>query len=221
MKLGSTRRLDSPSPRAVGFGAFVLALCAMLALNALAFNSSLQPEEVQDAYSLGQTANHEELANFLKQYEHIFAYPPNKPVAYVQSVEFQTPYEQIVLRAQRTIGYSKFKAQEDYQANSGLVIVRVVISLKINYAGPVPPEDSFKVLVSQAKPIEPKKITNAVTCDPYYSTNYAVNTDCRTYTREILLRFDAEEFAPGRTTIKVMLPYGQSLETKYNLDKLK
>src|SRR5580692_6358527 len=107
MKLGSLSGCVSSTDRAVRIQVFVLVLSALLALNALAFNSSLQPEEVQDAYSLGQTTNHEELADFLKQYQHDFQYPADHPVAFVQSVEFQTPYEQIVLRTLRTAGYTK------------------------------------------------------------------------------------------------------------------
>src|SRR5580693_5184920 len=102
MKPGSKRGLASLPSHVVRIGAFLLALYALLSLNARAFNSSLQPEEVQDAYSLGQTTNHEELADFLKQYQHDFQYPADHPVAFVQSVEFQTPYEQIVLRTLRT-----------------------------------------------------------------------------------------------------------------------
>lgn len=221
MKLRSGYGLASPPAREMRIQLFALALCTLLSLNALAFNSSLQPEEVQDAYSLGQTSNHEELADFLNQYEHDFKYPADNSVAFVSSVEFQTPYEQIVLRSLRTTQYSKFKAEEDYQANPGLVIVRAIVSLKTGYSGPAPPADSFKVVVSQTKPIEPRKVTSTVLCDPYNPLVNPTFANCIAYTREILLQFDAEQFAPGRATVKVMLPFEQSMETKYNLDKLK
>ena len=221
MKLQGMRGTASPLARAVQIGVFVLSLGALLSLSALAFSSSLQPEEVREAYSLGQTTNREELADFLKQYTHDFPYPSDHPDAFAQSVEFQTPYEQIVLRTSRTNGYSKFQADKDYQENSGLVIVRVVVSIRLNYAGPVPPAESFNVVVSQTKPIEPQKMTNTVTCNPFSSTASPVNSDCAPYTREILLSFHAGQFTPGRATVKVMLPFGHSLETKYNLDKLK
>jgi hypothetical protein len=221
MKLGSAYGLASPPARAARIRVVLPALCALFSLSALAFNSSLQPEEVREAYSLGQTTNHEELADFLKQYEHGFPYPSDHPIAFVQSVEFQTPYEQIVLRTRQTNGYSKFQADEDYQTNRGLVIVRVVVALKTSYSGPVPPADSFKVVVSQAKPIEPRKVSGAVICNPYNWNDNPTAANCVAYTREILLQFDAEQFAPGKATVQVALPYGQSMETKYNLDKLK
>jgi len=215
------RGLDSPPARTTRVLGPILALCALSSLNALAFNSSLQPEEVRDAYSLGKTSSHQNLADFLNQYEHDFKYPSDNPIAFVSSVEFQTPYEQIVLRSHRTTQYTRFQADADYRANPGLVIVRVVAALKQNYAGPVPPSDSFKVVVSQAKPIGPRKTISTVTCDPHNPYDSQVTNACAAYTREILLQFDAEQFLPGRTTVKVLLPFGQSLETKYNLDKLK
>jgi hypothetical protein len=211
-----------PRPlRALRIQALVSALCAVGSLNALAFSSQLQPEEVREAYYLGQTSNHEDLANFLNQYEHDFKYPSDNPVAYVQSIEFQTPYEQIVLRSLRTTQYSKFQADEDYRANPALVVVRVVVALRLNYMGPEPLADSFKVVVSQAKPIEPRETTSTVTCDPNNPNIYPVASECMVYTREIVLQFDAEQFASGKAAVKVMLPFGESLETKYNLDKLK
>jgi len=221
MNLGRGHRIASPRARAVRIQLFLLVLCALLSLNALALGTSLQPEEVEAAYSLGQTSNHEELADFLNQYEHDFKPAADNPVAFVSSVEFQTPYEQIVLRSLRTNQYSRFKAQEDYQANPRLVIVRVIVALKTGYSGPAPAADSFNVVVSQTKPIKPRKVTGTVLCDPYNPLENPTFANCIAYTREILLNFDATQFAPGRATVKVLLPDDQSLETKYNLDKIK
>ncbi len=221
MKFGRHRELAPPSARAARIRACVLGICILLSQNAFAFNDPLQPEEVREAYYLGQTSNHEELADFLNQYEHDFKYPADNPVAYAQSVEFQTPYEQIVLKSQQNTQYTKFQADEDYQANPRLVIVRVMVSLKTSYSGPAPPADSFEVVVSQAKSIEPRKVTSTVLCDPYNPFENPTFGNCIAYEREILLQFSTEQFAPGRATVKVLLPFGKSVETKYNLDKLK
>lgn len=196
-------------------------LVLLLPAAASAFHSSLQPEEIEDAYSLGQTTSHEDLANFLKLYEHDFPYPAGHPDVYVQSVEFETPYEQVVLRSARTNGYSKFRAAEDYRANPRLVVVRVVTALKINYGGPIPATSDYRVVVSQENPIAPRNLSNTVTCNPYSPTAYPGIADCTVYTREIRLSFDAAQFAPGRAAVRVELPGGQSLETSYNLSNLK
>jgi hypothetical protein len=220
MRLRNSVRLPSTSIRDARTRFLVLGLCVLLSRNVQAFDTSLQPEEIQEAFSLGQTNNREELAAFLKQYQHDISYPSDNPIAYVQSVEFQTPYEQIVLRTLRTTRYTKFQADADYQANRGLVVVRVVVALKSRYSGSPPPADSYRVIVSQAKSIEPRKATSTVTCDPY-SYDSPTSGNCIAYTREILLRFDADQFAPGGATVKVMLPFDRLLETKYNLNKLK
>jgi hypothetical protein len=225
MKARTSCGLTFPPTRSALVQASVLALCGLLSLNALAFNSYLQPEEVEKAYSLGKTSNHEDLSDFLNQYEHDFKVPADDSIAYVSSVEFQTPYEQIVLRSLKTVQYSKFQAQEDYQANPNLVNVRVVVALKTGYSGPEPPADSFKAVVSQARPIEPRDVTSTVLCNPLYTNVYSdqiqTNGDCLAYSKEILLKFDAKQFAPGRATVKITLPSGKSMQTTYNLDNLK
>lgn len=213
--------LDASQFRKARIALFLPALLALISLSARAFNSSLQPEEIQDAYSLGQTTNHEDLANFLNQYEHDFKYPSDHPTAFLQTVEFQTPYEQIVLRTLRTAGYTKFQAEEDYRANPRRVIVRVIAALKTNYTGPEPSADGFQVVVSQTDPIEPRKVTSNVTCNPYNLNETPAAAACIAYTREILLEFNARQFAPGKATVKVMLPFGESQETTYKLDELK
>ena len=206
------------------YAACAVVVLALLSQNSQAFESSLQPEQIEAAYALGQTSNHEELAGFLKQYERDFEYPANHPVAYVQSVEFQTPYEQIVLRSKQAgATYDKFRAAEEYHANPRLVVLRVVVALRLNYGGPVPDADSYDVSVSQDKPITPRTVRNTVLCDPYsqISYPYSVNRDCSVYARELVLNFDAREFTQAQIKIKVRLPNDQSLETKFNPDALK
>jgi hypothetical protein len=189
---------------------------------ASALNYPLQPEEIEAAYSLGRTTNHEDLTNFLTQYEHDFQYPSDHPLAYVTSVEFQTPYEQIVLKSLRSAQYSKFKAEADYQANAGAVFVRVIVALRIGFVGPPPTEDSFQVEVSQAKAMEPRKVTSTVLCDPSSPLTFPVGSGgCGTYTREILLRFGSEQFSRANAAVKIKLPEGKSLETTYKLNSLK
>lgn len=193
----------------------------LLPLGAFAFRSSLQPEEIDDAYSLGQSGNQEELRDFFKQYRHDFQNRADNSDVYLQSVEFQTPYEQIVLRSEQTNGYSEFRAAEDYRANPGLVVVRVLTAIKINYSGPIPPASDYGVVVSQENRIAPRNISNTVTCNPFSPTVYPGIANCTVYTREIRLSFDASQFEPGRAMVRVELPAGQSLETSYDLSRLK
>lgn len=209
-------------PRFCRWAAVLAYLAILLPIGAFAFHYPLRPEEIEEAYSLGQSGDREELASFLKQYGHDFAYPSDNPIVYVKSVEFQTPYEQIVLKSMRSAQYDKFKAAEDYRAGAGAVFVRVVVSLKIGFAGPIPKAESYQVVVSQGSPIEPKKTTSNVLCNPFDPLGiYTTPQPCDAYTREILLRFDRRQFGAGTVTVKAVLPGEKSLETVFNLDQLK
>jgi hypothetical protein len=203
--------------RASRIRAGVLGLCILMSQNALAFHYPLQPEEVREAYSLGQTTNHNDLADFYKQYLHTFRYPSDQPLVNVQSIEFRTPYEQIVLRSHRAGGlYDAFQADEDYRKNAGLVLVRIVITFKIAYVGPLPSIDAFQFLVSQASPITPHEITHSIICNPLFD-----GSGCLAPVEEVLLSFDSKQFEPGKATVKVLTPDGQTLQAKFNLDHLK
>ena len=197
-------------------------LAVLFPVVVFALDYPLQPEEVEQAYSLGRTTNHEELADFLKKYEHDFQYPSDNPIAYVTSIEFQTPYEQVVLKSFQSTQYDKFKAAEDYRAGAGAVFVRVVVALRRNLSGPVPAPDSFQVTVSQREQMNAVNTTTRVLCDPYNLVSpYGGPDSCQIYMREILLRFNHGQFGPGKVTVKVLLPQDKSLETQFNLSRLK
>lgn len=200
-----------------------LACLVLLAPSCLfAFHYPLRSEEIEQAYSLGQTSDRDQLTSFLKPYQHEFSYPSDNPVAYVKSIEFQTPYEQIVLKSMRSSQYDKFKAEEDYRAGDGTVVVQVVVALKIGFAGPIPKAESFKVNVSQGKPIESAVTATAVLCNPFDPLGiYTAPQPCDAYTRQIVLRFDHSQFGPGQVTVQVTLPDEKPVETVFNVDKLK
>lgn len=199
----------------------LVCLALLFPIDAFPITHPLAPEDVQNAYSLGKTTHAENLNAFLSQYQRTFAYPSSKPFAYLQFVEFQTPYEQIVLRSRETPGYSKFQAADDYKANPGLIRVRVLASLRNDYSGPVPPEDSFQVAVSQARGITPRDVDTSVPCNPYNPLVYSTVANCEAYTREIDLTFDVSQFLSGRVRVKVMLPQSADQEIVFDLSRLK
>lgn len=129
----------------VRIGALGLSLSFLASQNAAAFNYPLQEEQVREAYFLGRTTDGEKLTDFYKQYVHYFPYPARGPYySYVESVEFRTPYEQIVLRSREKLNqYSALEADEDFRAHPNLIAVRVMISYKLGYAGPEPPTNRF------------------------------------------------------------------------------
>jgi hypothetical protein len=202
--------------RSVRIRAYAPGLCLLLSQSAFAFDYPLPPDEVREAYYLGQTSDREKLADFYKPYVHEFPYPDEHPIAYAESIEFRTAYELVVLRSQQGVRYGPFQADADYKANSALVQVRIVIAYRQTYAGPMPSLENFKFLVSQQKTIEPRKLTTAVLCNPAVDGN-----PCLGYRLEALLSFDARQFGPGIATVKVETPDGQVVRTEFDLDKLK
>ena len=202
------------SPWRAQIGTLALSLFFLASQNAGAFNYPLQDERVREAYFLGRNTDGGKLIGFYKQYMRYFAFPSRGPYySYVESVEFRTPYEQVVLRSQKNLNqYSSLEAKKDYQAHSNLVIVRVMISYKMNYVGPIPPASSFSVHVLQGNPIEPRKLTTESIC--------SVSMECGVTRLAILLWFDAEQFASGTAKIKITTPDGQTLRTEFDLDRL-
>jgi hypothetical protein len=203
-----------PSGLGIRIGTLGLSLVFLASQNAMAFTYPLQEEHVREAYFLGRTTNNEKLIDFYKQYVHDFPFPARSAYfCVVESAEFRTPYEQIVLRSRLNMNqYSSLEAEKDYRAHPNLVVVRIMISYKINYIGPIPPPSSFKVRVSQADSIEPRKLTIEPIC--------SVWQDCGVTRFAILLWFDAEQFASGTAKVKVATPDGQTLRTEFDLDKL-
>jgi hypothetical protein len=204
----------------VRFQVLIAVICLMVAVNARAFIKMLEAEDIDAAYSFGQSTNHAEVAAFLRQYQKTFKYPAGKPLAYMKFVEFETPYEQIVLKSQHAAGYTSLRAADEYAANPGMVIVRVIVSLKNNYGGPKPPDDSYNVVVSQSKPIEPRKVSSTEPCNPFDVTAPPVAGACVGYIREIDLNFDVEQFQSGTVKIKATLPQSPSIEATFDLDNL-
>jgi hypothetical protein len=200
---------------------FPACLAILPPIAARAIEYPLPTDQVDQAFSLGRTTDHEELADFLAAYKHDFQYPGSTPMAYVKSIELETPYEQVVLKSMHVPEYDRSKAEEDYQAAGGTVLVRAVVALQVGYDGAIPLDDNFEVAVSQGSRIEPQETNTTVLCNPLNPFAKYPEEPCTVYTREYLLRFSQDQFGRGKVTVKVKMPGGKSLETKFDLDKLK
>src|ERR1700730_12868558 len=117
----------------IRIGAFALGLCFFASLHVSAFTYPLQADDVRKAYFLCRTTDGKKLKDFYEQYVRFFAFPARGPYfSYVESVEYRTPYEQVVLRSLQNLSqYSSMEAEKDYQAQPNLVVVRVLISYKL------------------------------------------------------------------------------------------
>jgi hypothetical protein len=208
-------------------GTSLIALWLSAAIPAGAFSYPLSPEQVREAYFLGRSTDDEKVVRFIEPYVHRLPYPKKGP--FVESVEFRSPYEQVVLRTrQKLTNYSSQDAEQDYSKHPALVIVRVMIFLTFTYHGPAvqspdgairfwTDEDflkEFQFQVAQVRPIQPEKITVGPGCPP---PNWCEPFDGR----EVLLQFDAAQFTSGTLAIRIQTPDGQLVQTKFDLDNLK
>jgi len=207
-------------------------LTLVLCVNLFAFSDGtamdypLQSEQVREAYFLGRTTNSERLSEFFNPYVHHFPYPDHGP--YVESVEFRTPFERVVLRSQANIDGSVASAEEAYAGHPRLVFVRVLIFATRTFAGPnVQSPDSkgiklwtvddflqgFQFRVGQERSIEPKKTNRGPAC-PFGG--------CEPFDGfEAMLQFDAEQFTSGTVWVEVTSPGGQVARAEFDLDELK
>jgi hypothetical protein len=206
----------------IGIGAVALGLSILVTQSATAFLYPLQSEQVREAYFLGRTSDSEKLKKFLDQCVRHFPPPVKGP--HVESVEFRTPYEQVVLRSwERSMGYSAQQAEKDYAAQPDLVVVRVRVRPTPTYPGPfahasdakgVAPGRSedfwpgFRFLVAQEHSIEPKKV----------SSRYLGRTSLGA--REVVLEFDAAQFTSGTVAVDVTAPEDQTIHAEFDLDRL-
>jgi hypothetical protein len=223
----------------VSIAVAALAICALWITQLQAtpqfFLYPLQSSQIREAYFLGRDTGGARLKDFLSNYVHEFN-PPNTGLA-VQSIEFRTPYEQVVQQTiQRGPNYSAQDAQQDYKARPNQVVIRVLVEywpgVQINspisgapLGWPVPdkPDSSgtqpvnfwhgFRFRIAQSKTIEPKHLA-ATNWTPFgsdfYFEQWAVD-----------LTFDAEQFSSGNVTVEVTSPDDKTSQAEFNLDKLK
>jgi hypothetical protein len=202
-------------------------LCLIAPLSAIAFIYPLRPESVREAYFFGRSTDREKVATFLGQYTCRFQSGNGNPnVGYV---ELRTPFEQVVLRSSenQTIGDSAQQAQIDYNAQPGLIAVRVVLyvsgggqgraDLYSDNEGRVLDRREnfwreFRFRVTQEHTIEPNKLEGK----PIYSRRGKGLSGA-----EVWLEFDASQFASGMARVEITAPDQQAVVAEFNLDKLK
>ena len=200
--------------------ALPLLLCAVLAPPALAFHDHISPEQVRDAYSIGRDPSHRDA--FFAKYVHSPQLPGNGPD--VASIEFQTPYEQVALRARdnQWSNYLPSDAQKDYETHSDQVIVRVLIYETSTFNFPAtnaqPDTGGFKFRISQGhRNIAYKNVTvdDATPVGAGSGPGGDGGIDVR-------LLFDASQFqSDDPVTVDVLAPTGQTFSTTFDLAALK
>jgi hypothetical protein len=211
--------------RILRIGLLGLGLCLVLTESSDAFYYPLQQTQIRQAYLLGRSADTKKISELLDTYSRHFPFAPSD--ARVESIEFRTPYEQIVRRSwEHQGGYDLDQAEKDYASQPELVIISVIIYSPLtnpestaNHSDkPSPvgsPDDAwlgFRFLVSQEHPIAPKKMVGKALYGGRYDKGVR---------KEVLMEFDADQFESGTARVQVTMSGGQKVDAEFELDSLK
>ncbi len=213
-----------PSRKLLSF-VVVLVVTAAMAIPATALNYPLSSTAIRDAYFIGNR-NDEQTADFLAQYTQQFKAPKAGP--YVNEVGIDTPFIQVVRRAEAAANYSAPDAVQEFQHKALSVYVHVDISLTPSYS-PVPqpsgfyqwvPDfwNDFKVHLTQEKNEIPAEHVRGGPLFAYLAeiSEVPVVTGAR-----IMVEYNPEKIQAGPVEIRVVMPDGQETETTFDLGKLR
>jgi hypothetical protein len=191
----------------------------------LAFSHPLSSTAIRDAYFLG--SRHDlETAEFLAQYAHQLPAPKTGP--YVNEIGIDTPFTEIVRRSAGALNYGAPDAVEEYQHKPMTVSVHVDIALTPSYS-PIPeptgpalyqfvPDfwNDFQVKVIQGNQVVPAEHRRG---GPFYF--YGDGGTPSVTGARIELDYDPAQIEADSTTIEVVTPDGQKVETAFDLGKLR
>lgn len=186
-----------------------------------AFYYPLQQTQIREAYLLGRSADTAKITALLDPYARHFPFPPTG--SRVESIEFRTPYAQVVRRSwEHSNDYDLDQAEKDYASQPDLVVVTVIVySTLISLESATHPSDrlypadpwlGFHFLVSQDHSIVPKKMRGR---------SLSVGRYDKGSRKEVLMDFDASQFGSGTAEVRVTAPDGQTVDAEFDLEGLK
>lgn len=209
-------------------GAITFLALAGIAVQALALSYPLSSTAIRDAYFMGNR-NDEQTAEFLSQYIRWFPAPKSGP--YIREIGIDTPFSEVVKRTQGRPNFYAPDAVQEFQKQRAVALalrVHVDIFLTPSYS-PVPPVSApeydqwvpdfwndFKVTLVQDGVEIPAKCVRG---GPIYSYGYdliPLITGAR-----IELTYNPEKIDAEPAQVVVLTPDGQTIETSFNLAKLR
>lgn len=193
-----------------------------------AYVQKLHSEEVQEAFSLGQSTDLDTVTKFFDKYSQQLDCLPGGPC--VSSIEFRTPFEEIAVRSrQRGSNYTEQDAEKDYRALPNVVSVRVFVLDPLDFsnddsddsaAGEPVKDDAgysfygYRIRVSQEHALKPAQVRGK----PFYFGGSQCSS-CGG--EEIILDFNPSELQTDVTHIEILTPDGHPVRAEFNLRNLK
>lgn len=220
--------MTTPFRHALAFTLILAGVIGALVPGALAYTRKLHSEEVQEAFSLGQSTDLDTVKQFFEKYSHQLDCPPGGPC--VSSIEFRTPFEEVAVRSrERGSNYTEQDAEKDFTARSSVVSVRVFVLYPLDFSSDdsndsVADESSngdseysfygYRVRVSQEHALKPTQVRG----EPFY---FGGSQCSYCGGEEIILDFTPDQLDTDVTHIEVVTPDGQTVKTEFDLRNLK
>ena len=197
-----------------------------------AFTIPLTEESIRDAYFLGQRRD-DSMTKFLAQYKKSLPAPTTGPQ--IASVEFLTPFAQLVLLSSRRSNYSAQQATQEYPRGHETVLVTVQVQLTDSYGSftSIPASDSGSPTRYKLRSPDFWKDVNIaveqnnqvleatdLTGDPTYKCS-GDGSDCALTGATIRLEFPAKLFTSDTADIHITPPQGPEVIVTFNLTTLR
>ena len=215
--------------RVSGSSAVVMALALLLATPALAFNFPLSDEAIREAYFLGQRRD-VSMNEFLARYKKALPVPDSGPQ--ISSVEFLTPFAQLILVSSRRANYSAQQAAQEHRGAEEIVAITIQVQLTPSYgaftAAPASSQsgsptqftlrssDFWKDIgvqvVMDDKVLEPTDFTG--------EANYGCSREgggCVLTGATLRIELPAKLFTSNSTTVVIDPPEGPEVSVDFNL----
>ena len=203
---------------------FVLLLAFSVAFPLFAYEYPLSSEAIREAYFLGKNTDGRG-AETLAQYTHALPMPLAGPD--IPSIQIETPFTAVAMRAAQTPGYHAQEAEQEFTGKPGVFRVRVEIRFTPTYPNPTEPSQSgidvfwvpdfwkdFKIKLMQGREIA----AQSVRAGPVYSYYAADVTGI--IGAEIEMDYSPEEIGAAPVEVKVIAPNGQAVQTSFDLSTL-
>jgi len=186
---------------------------------AFAFEYPLSSGAISEAYSLAR-GDAEKRDTFFEKYTHQLSQPPSG--AYVAWIEVETPFSCVAdAIAHAPFSYHEQDAEQDYLAKAGCFRVRVEIHFTSTYPDPtyiktMPTAfwNDFTIQLRQKHEIQPRSKIGW----PIYSDE----TQSGYLGADVTADYNADKIDPDAlTTVDVVAPDGQDVQTTFDLSDLR
>jgi len=186
----------------------------------LAYNYPLSPTAIREAYFLGLRT--EKKIEFFAPYTHQLPFPKTGP--HIAAISVVTPYAQIVERGGAYKNYSAQDAVQDFAEKRGAIRVRIEIRLTPTYSGLVPTESG--VLRSRDpdfwKDFKLKLLQNGNEIAQQSTRSETVFRGRDGIVGAILMmEYKCDKIASVPTTVQVLAPDSQIVETTFDQEALR